>query len=185
MNKLYLIIITIVVTILCLLYLNTISCSSKEIQIDENKKETDTIIVYKRDTIIEYSIKYITKKTTDTLYFPSNESGFTTIPIEQSYFSKPNIYDLWVSGYNVSVDSIKTYPQIIYKTINNNTTTFVVEKKWNFYAYLGINKFNSQWSPNIGIVAKSPKNIALCGLELGLDGKSNIYYGIKLGYKIK
>lgn len=185
MNKAYLVILTIIVTFLCSLYLNVIFFGKRKATIIDEKKEADTIILYKRDTIVEYSVKYLTKKHTDTLYLPSSNNGYTAIPIEQSYFSKPNVYDLWVSGYNVELDSMKTYPQIVYKTITNNTTTTVVEQKWNLYTYLGVNRFSNQWSPNVGIIAKSPKNTMMYGLELGLDGKSNIYYGIKLGYKIK
>lgn len=99
-----------------------------------NNPETKTIktdTLYLRDTIeIEIkkdSIVYVNKKVTDTLYLPTPQDT-TPIPIEQKHY-QDTLADVWISGYEPTIDSIHYH-------VPQNTTyiekTIEIEKpkKW-------------------------------------------------------
>lgn len=145
------------------------------------KTETviDTIINTSIDTIVSYCPVYKNIRIVDTVYV----DRAIALPIEQKYYSKSNAYDLWVSGYSVNLDSIKTYNKTVDRYINTTTTTDIYKKSWNFYPYMGIKYFDSEVKPTIGLMIKSPKKWIIGG-EFGLNSNNNTYYGVNIGYKI-
>ena len=139
----------------------------------------DTIMQIKTDTLVSYKPIYKYTQVVDTAYI----NDTIVLPIEQKYYSKPNIYDLWVSGYSVNLDSIKTYSKTIERYINTTTTTVVYKQSWDFYPYIGIRRFDSKIKPSFGLIIKSPKKWIIGG-EFGLNSNNNTYYGMNIGYKI-
>ena len=167
-------IITVLVALLCL-SLNR----GKKVEVVE-RRVTDTLLFTKVDTIYDRYMEYVEKRIIDTLYLQND----IQLPIEQKRDSSDGVYDAWVSGYQPKLDSIITYPTTIYQTITSETIREIEIKRWNFYTYIGINKFNNAWNPNIGVMAKSAKNTTIYGLEFGVVD-NNAYFGLKFGCKIK
>lgn len=156
--------------------------SKRQIKVVENRV-TDTITKIQVDTLIQYIPQYVTKKTIDTIYLQSNEKSEVVIPIEQRYYREEGVYDAWVSGYCPSLDSIKTYPRIEYRTITTNVTKEILVKKWNFYTCIGFKSFSNEYVPSVGFIAKSPRN-SLYGVEVGaING--DLYYGLTYGFILK
>ena len=73
----------------------------------------DTVRINTTDTITRYEPKYITQRVVDTLYITDT----LFLPITQKHYSEPNMYDVWVSGYEAKMDSIKTYNKTEYKYV--------------------------------------------------------------------
>lgn len=174
LNFIYIIVIVVLVALLF--------SSKRQIKVVENRV-TDTTYQTVVDTITSYVPKYIVKKTIDTIYLPSSEKSEVAIPIEQRYYREEGVYDAWVSGYNTRLDSIKTYPRVEYRTITNNVTKEILVKKWNFFTNIGIKRFNNEYVPSVGFIAKSPRN-ALYGLEIGAVN-GDLYYGLTYGFILK
>ena len=171
---LYIVVIVVLVTLLF--------SSKRQIKVVENRV-TDTILQLKIDTITQYVPQYVTKKTTDTIYLPSNDKSEVALEIEQFHFSKEGAYDAWISGYNTRLDSIKTYPRVEYRTITNNITKEILVKKWDFYTCLGFKRFSDEYVPSVGFIAKSPRN-SLYGVEVGTVN-GDLYYGLTYGFMLK
>lgn len=160
----------------------TLSLASKrQIKVVENRV-TDTIYKTFVDTITNYIPKYIVKKTIDTIYLQSSEKDEVAIPIEQRYYREEGVYDAWVSGYLPSLDSIKTYPRVEYRTITNNVTKEIYKSTLDFYPYIGFRRFNDNIGQVIGLSIKMPKKWMYSGEISVMDNK--LMYGITIGYKI-
>lgn len=176
MNKFHLLYIIVICVLVALLL-----SSKRQIKVVENRV-TDTICKTVVDTITRYVPKYIVKKTIDTLYFPSSENGAVAIPIEQRYYREEGVYDAWISGYKPSLDSIKTYPRVEYRTITNNVTKEIYKSTLDFYPYIGFRRFDDKVGQVIGLSIKMPKKWMYSG-EIGvMDNK--MMYGITVSYKI-
>ena len=178
MNKdfhlLYIVVIVVLVTLLF--------SSKRQIKVVENRV-TDTILKIRVDTLTRYIPKYVTKKTTDTIYLQANNKNEVALEIEQKHYSENGIYDAWISGYKPQLDSIKTYPRVEYRTITNNITKEILVKKWDFYTCLGFKRFSDEYVPSVGFIAKSPRN-SLYGVEVGtING--DLYYGLTYGFILK
>lgn len=146
-------------------------------------KSTDTVFITKLDTVTEYKPKYIkTKPLKDTVYIPTNKDGFATLFFTQKHYKKDSVYDIWVSGYEAKIDSLRFYPKTKYVTINNTITK--KDNSINLYTYVGLSYFNGLYTPNIGLLLKGRKRF-IYGAEIGIDGYKNVYYGLKIGYRIK
>lgn len=176
MNKFHLLYIIVIVVLVALLL-----SSKRQIKVVENSV-TDTIVKTRIDTITRYIPKYIVKETIDTLYLPSSEQSEIAIPIEQRYYREEGVYDAWISGYKPSLDSIKTYPRIEYRTITNNVTKEIYKSTLDFYPYIGFRRFNDNIGQVIGLSVKMPKKW-MYSCEIGvMDNK--MMYGITVSYKI-
>lgn len=173
----YMFIVLVLVASLYLLFSN-----HKKTEIVE-KCVTDTLVIFKTDTIVQYEPKYITKRVTDTLYLPSDSNKQQPLVIEQKHYQDKGIYDAWISGYNAQLDSIKTYQQVKETTITNTITKEIEINRLNIYPYMGINNFNGSINPTIGIAFKMPKNTMYMGEIGSIDGK--MYYSLRIGFKIK
>lgn len=176
MNKFHLLYIIVICVLVALLL-----SSKRQIKVVENRV-TDTICKTVVDTITCYIPKYIVKKTIDTLYIPSSEKGEVAVSIEQRYYREEGVYDVWISGYKPSLDSIKTYPRVEYRTITNNVTKEIYKSTLDFYPYIGFRRFDNNVGQVIGLSIKMPKKWMYSG-EIGvMDNK--LMYGITVSYKL-
>ena len=175
-NKFHLLYIVIVLVLVTLLL-----ASKRQIKVVENRV-TDTIIKTRIDTITRYVPKYVVKKTIDTIYLPSSEKSEIAIPIEQRCYREEGVYDAWVSGYKPSLDSIKTYPHIEYRTITNNVTKEIYKTTLDLYPYIGFRRFDDKAGQVIGLSVKMPKKW-MYSCEIGVMD-SKMMYGITVSYKI-
>ena len=178
MNKvfhlLYIVFIAVLVTLLF--------SSKRQIKVVENRV-TDTILKIRVDTLTRYVPKYVTKRTTDTIYLQANDKNEVAIEIEQKHYSENGVYDAWISGYKPQLDSIKTYPRVEYRTITNNITREILVKKWDFYTCLGFKRFSDEYVPSVGFTVKSPRN-SLYGVEVGVVN-GDLCYGLTYGFMLK
>lgn len=177
MNKsFHLLYIIVIIVLVALLF-----SSKRQIKVVENRV-TDTITKIQVDTIIQYAPKYIVKKPTDTIYLPSNGKQEVALGIEQKHYSENGIYDVWISGYKPSLDSIKTYPRVEYQTITNNVTKEIYKSTLDFYPYIGFRRLDAKVGQVIGLTIKMPKKW-MYSAEIGvMDNK--MMYGVSLGYKL-
>jgi hypothetical protein len=177
MNKVFhLLYIVVIVVLVTLLF-----SSKRQIKVVENRV-TDTILRLKIDTITQYVPQYVTKKTTDTIYLPSNNKSEVALEIEQFHFSKEGAYDAWISGYNPRLDSIKTYPRVEYRTITNNITKEIYKSTIDLYPYIGFKRLDDKVGQVIGLAIKMPKKW-MYSAEIGvMDNK--MMYGVTVGYKL-
>lgn len=177
MNKvLHFIYIIVIVVLVALLF-----SSKRQIKVVENRV-TDTILQVKIDTITQYIPKYVTKKTTDTIYLQADNNNEVALEIEQKYYSENGIYDVWISGYKTRLDSIKTYPRVEYQTITNNITKEIHKSTLDFYPYIGFKRFDDNIGQVFGLTIKMPKKW-MYSAEIGvMDNK--MMYGVSLGYKL-
>lgn len=172
-HLLYIIVIVVLVALLL--------ASKRQIKVVENRV-TDTLVQIRIDTITSYIPKYVVKKTIDTLHLPANNEDGVAITIEQRHYQDKGVYDAWVSGYKPSLDSVKTYPRIEYRTITNNVTKEIYKSTLDFYPYLGFKFFDGKVGQVIGLSVKMPKKWMYSG-EIGvMDGKP--IYGIGIKYKL-
>ena len=172
-HLLYIVVIVVLVTLLF--------SSKRQIKVVENRV-TDTIIHLKIDTITQYIPKYITKKTTDTIYLQANDKNEVSLEIEQKYYSENGVYDAWISGYKPQLDSIKTYPRVEYKTITNNITKEIYKSTIDLYPYIGFKRLDDNIGQVFGLTIKMPKKW-IYSAEIGImDNK--MMYGVTVGYKL-
>ena len=170
---LYIVVIVVLVTLLF--------SSKRQIKVVENRV-TDTILHLKIDTITQYVPKYVTKKTTDTIYLQANDKNEVAIEIEQKHYSENGVYDAWISGYKPQLDSIKTYPRVEYRTITNNITKEIYKSTIDFYPYIGFKRLDDNIGQVFGLTIKMPKKW-IYSAEIGvMDNK--MMYGVTVGYKL-
>lgn len=170
---LYIVVIVVLVTLLF--------SSKRQIKVVENRV-TDTILKIRVDTLIRYIPKYVTKKTTDTIYLQANDKNEVAIEIEQKHYSENGVYDAWISGYNPRLDSIKTYPRVEYRTITNNITKEIYKSTIDFYPYIGFKRLDDNIGQVFGLTIKMPKKW-IYSAEIGImDNK--MMYGVTVGYKL-
>lgn len=122
-------------------------------------KTSDTITVYKVDTIIidrpvpQY--KYINKVVTDTLYSVDSIKVQVSVPISTTVYNDTS-YRAVVSGYKTSLDTVQVYPK---HTITTITNTIVGQKRWCIGVQVG-----AGW----GIYSKQPDIFVGVGISYRL-----------------
>lgn len=152
------------------------SCANEQVT-------TDTVVIFRTDTITEYVFKEVEKKTIDTIYIKALNKPFLALPVVSKHFAKENLYDLWISGVEpLKMDSIKLYQQSKQETIVITDKSLLKPKTNSLFANAGIISFNGVLSPRVGISIKTKKE-RLYGLEIGsCNGK--MFYGVNVGFKI-
>lgn len=138
--------------------------------------EYDTII--KWDTLLIEKPKFVTKTKIDTQYIVIIEKDSIYLQGEQKHYSEPNLYDIWISGYEPNMDSVKIYP----KTIRESVKVTETIEKTNVYATLGFMTYSGAFIPEVGI-SIATKGKWLIGAKIGYYDK-NLVYGATLGYKL-
>lgn len=168
--------IVVIVVLVALLF-----SSKRQIKVVENRV-TDTILKIRVDTLTRYIPKYVTKKTTDTIYLKASDKNEVAIEIEQQHYSENGVYDAWISGYKPQLDSIKTYPRVEYRTITNNITKEIYKSTIDFYPYIGFKRLDDKVGQVIGLAVKMPKKW-IYSAEIGIMNNKMIY-GVTVGYKL-
>lgn len=177
MNKVFhLLYIVVIVVLVALLF-----SSKRQIKVVENRV-TDTILKIRVDTLTKYIPKYVTKKTTDTIYLQATDKNEVALEIEQKYYSENGIYDVWISGYKPQLDSIKTYPRVEYRTITNNITKEIYKSTIDFYPYIGFKRLDDNVGQIFGLTIKMPKKW-IYSAEIGVMN-NKMMYGVTVGYKL-
>lgn len=177
MNKVFhLLYIVVIVVLVTLLF-----SSKRQIKVVENRV-TDTILKIRVDTLTKYIPKYVTKKTTDTIYLQATDKNEVALEIEQKYYSENGIYDVWISGYKPQLDSIKTYQRVEYRTITNNITKEIYKSTIDFYPYIGFKRLDDNVGQVFGLTIKMPKKW-IYSAEIGVMN-NKMMYGVTVGYKL-
>lgn len=141
---------------------------------------TDTIFINKVDTIFIDKPIVVSKKIIDTIVVENEK--IVVFPIEQKHYAKEGVYDAWVSGYHAKLDSIKTYNQTEYKTINNTKTITTEIKKIGIYPYVGVINHNDLWGSRVGLNLTTKGKFSFGGEVGTLNNK--LFWGANIGYKI-
>lgn len=138
----------------------------------------DTVRSIQTDTVIRYEPKYITQRVVDTLYITDT----LFLPITQKHYAERDKYDVWVSGYEAKMDSIRTYNKTEYKYVEKEVTREVVANKYELYLNGGLNAFSGTFIPKVGISLITPKKTQY-NVNLGLY-KGEMTYEIGVGFKL-
>lgn len=156
--------------------------SFKKIDNDERRvieiTTIDTLLVCKTDTIVRYEPKYITKRVVDTLYITDT----IFLPIVQKHYSERGLYDVWVSGCEAKMDSIRTYNKTEYKYIEKEVTREVIKNKHELFFNGGLNAFSGIFIPKVGVSLITPKKTHYSA-NIGLYN-GEITYEIGVGFKL-
>lgn len=104
----------------------------------------DTIFVYKYDTIRIKETIYKEKRVVDSIYVETSNNNTVSLPVVQKLFSKPSLYDIWISGVEpLNIDSAYFYnkntQRIITNSIECNRTNDNASIFWGggFYSFCG------------------------------------------------
>jgi hypothetical protein len=92
------------------------------------------------------------------------------------------MYDVWVSGYEAKMDSIRTYNKTEYKYVEKDVTREVVKNKYELYLNGGLNAFSGVFTPKVGVSLITPKK-TLYNVNVGFyNGRKT--YEIGVGIKL-
>ena len=124
------------------------SCQTPQIEKVEIVK-TDTLIVESVDTIeiikpVPYKVEV-----KDTIHIEKGYSGHVFVQ-ETKWFGDNETYDMQVSGINVELDWIKTYPKTVTQYINTTETVYIPPKKWSIGIQGGVGITPKGLQPYIG-----------------------------------
>jgi hypothetical protein len=167
-----------------LLALFVIPLNNKETIEVVEKRVTDTLFFVKHDTITIEKPIYINKKVIDTVYISTYGKDSISIPISSYFYHKDNVYDIWISGYQSNLDSIKVYQKTEYIRTKEFVNTVEKVEMRSFYILGGFKSFFSNKRPNVGFIYKTRRN-TLFSIDFGIDKNNEYYYGMSVGLKIK
>ena len=142
----------------------------------------DTLVIVRTDTIVKYEPKYITQKivTHDTIHI--TKDSIIYLPITQKYYSEKGVYDLWISGYEPTLDSIKTYRPREIVTIDKLVEREIKNNDYELYLNGGITVIQRDIMPCVGLTLVTPKKVYY-EANLGIF-QGQVTYGAKIGYKL-
>lgn len=154
----------------------------------EEKPETtitvlrDTVTIRVVDTLEVVRPLYITETIIDTIHVLDTAKNALKLPITQKYY-KGEYYEAWVSGYNPSLDKIRTYAPTEYKYITVETVKEpFISQKWGLYAGIeGIFMQNSI-APFVSAQLMTPSRFSF-SFGVGYMDKS-VAYKFGIGYKL-
>lgn len=148
----------------------------------ESRVMTDTVFYTKTDTIHDTIPQLVRISVKDTLIMYVKDSIKVELPIEQKHYSKPLSYDVWVSGYQPRLDSVRTYVNTDFRTITVETTREVERKRMGIYPFVGVNTWNGHVGGKVGVMLTTKGKFAFGG-ELGIM-ESKMYYGVNVAYRV-
>ena len=110
-----------------------------------------------RDTVIDVQIdtQYFPKpvpykvEVHDTVYLDKPYNGYVFTQ-ETKCYSDNSTYDMQVSGINIELDWIKTYPKTITQYVNTTETIYIPPKKWSVGIQGGVGITPKGLQPYIG-----------------------------------
>ena len=141
---------------------------------------TDTVYVTRMDTV--YVTRPVVKErvVVDTVYVET-EKGSLSLPLEQLRYEEKGRFEAWVTGFRVSLDSVKLYDKVVERTV---TRTVRTEAKQGSFCvtYMGFKAFEGTVSPNIGLMLETPKSWVL-GAEIGYSKAHKTHWGVNIGHR--
>lgn len=132
----------------CLGMMLTRSCQNP-VKEPEVKIERDTTLIVQIDT--QYFPKPVPYKVEvhDTIYLDKPYNGHVFMH-ETKWFSDNESYDMQVSGINVELDWIKTYPKTVTQYVNTKEYVYTPPKKWSISIQGGVGITPKGLQPYIG-----------------------------------
>lgn len=109
----------------------------------------DTITEVYIDTFTAYKPQPYKVMVHDTVYIEKGYAGHVFVQ-ETKWFGDNETYDMQVSGINVELDWIKTYPKTVTQYINTTETVYIPPKKWSIGIQGGIGITPKGLQPYIG-----------------------------------
>lgn len=143
---------------------------------------TDTVFYTKTDTLELTSPIFVSKRIVDTFFVFVNDTTKVSLPIEQKRYSEPDKYDIYVSGVNPNLDTVRVFNKTEYQTITNNITKTIYKHTWKGYIGGQISTFDGMVIPSVNLMLISPKSFAFGG-GIGLYQNKPIY-NLSVSYKI-
>lgn len=110
----------------------------------------DTITEVHIDTFTAYKPQPYKVTVHDTVYIEKNYAGHVFVQ-ETKWFGDNETYDMQVSGINVELDWIKTYPKTVTQYINTTETVYIPPKKWSIGIQGGIGITPKGLQPYLGV----------------------------------
>lgn len=113
---------------------------------------TDTLVVYRTDTVrIEKPIPTVVT-TTDTLYLRDTVTHtiIAQLPIETKFY-EDSLYRAQISGVRPNLDFIEVFPRTEYKYIYQTEKVTYKPKKWGFGVSAGYAFTGTRMQPYIGV----------------------------------
>lgn len=108
------------------------SCQTPQVERVEIVK-TDTLTITRFDTVTIVKPQPYKVEVKDTIYIEKEYSGHIFVQ-ETKWFSDNSTYDMQVSGVNVQLDWIKTYPKTVTQYITEKEIVYVQSQKWSLWA---------------------------------------------------
>ena len=141
---------------------------------------TDTVYVTRVDTV--YVTRPVVKEriVVDTVYVETEEGGLS-LPLEQLRYEEKGRFEAWVTGFHVSLDSVKLYDKVVERTVTRTVRT-EAKQRYACVPYMGFKAFEGTVSPNIGLMLETPKSWVL-GAEMGYSKAYKTHWGLNIGYR--
>lgn len=147
------------------------------------ERHTDTLTVVKHDTtIVTKIVTEVKKEPADTVYLTIRDSILVPVPRQEYTFSKPDMFDFRVKGFDVEFLDAKVYPKTVFETITKEKTTTITKNKSSLFVNVGFSSICGTFVPEVGL-SLSLKGKWLVSGDLGLYNKEP-YMGAKIGYNI-
>ena len=151
--------------------------------------KTEVVTKEVHDTTVVEVPKEVEKHTIDTIYIHDGGGDKLQLVYARTRYAEPDLYDVWIEGYNAQLSSIMVFPKTVYSTITNTIERGVEAKRWN--AYLGVNlgAIGNTFGGGLGVYVTSPRKF-LFGANFGYvpqNGtmlKNNFYFGGTIAYKL-
>ena len=175
------IIVSTIVGVLVGLLLCLLKVDSGEPRVIE-KHTTDTLIVYKIDTVHILEVKKEVKEKVDTHYITIRDSIYFPIFLNEYQFKEEGLFDFRVKGYNVEFISADIYQTTIRETIETTTNVTENKDKSALFIYAGFATISDAFYPKGGI-ALSVKNKWLISADIGYFQKKPMIAG-HIGYNM-
>lgn len=113
---------------------------------------TDTLYIERIDTVLLPVEIWREIVRTDTVLLTTikHDTVLVELPIEQRFYHKDSVADIWISGYNPKLDSLRIYRE---REIRYQTITYKEKSRWGIgiQAGVGISAAGMQPTPYLGL----------------------------------
>ena len=121
---------------------------------------------------------YITRKVIDTLRLTDT----VYMVREQKHYAETDVFDIWISGYKPTLDSVRVYPKTEYRTITETIVKEPTRNEWALFVGGGINAFSTSLMPHLDISLLTPKDTVI---SANLGYYKGVTYGFTIQTRIK
>ena len=141
---------------------------------------TDTVYVTRIDTV--YVTRPVVKEriVVDTVYVETEKGGLS-LPLEQLRYEEKGRFEAWVTGFHISLDSVKLYDKVVERTVTRTVRT-EAKQRYACVPYMGFKAFEGTVSPNIGLMLETPKSWVF-GAEIGYSKVHKTHWGVSIGHR--